>query len=546
MENKVIKTIKSRVSCRSYNDKKVELSFKKKNIKQKLKMLCSLFLLLTGLLQNTTKTLNAANELNINLVLSYNDDEIIEFVKNNNIKIPRRIENSDNLGSIIRNIVSKIYEDPDFYFSYNFYEMNIFANDIKNIICEYDNTITQSYITRTTSSYSLQQNTVEDRNGNWVTSGGWWKSNWETFNCYAFSIDRYENPRYYPDHDPVSDYVKYQPGDFSLTGSFNDVSTCYELAQIVKSDLQTIGNLNVTIYSSIPSINQSESLICVRIGEEDYHFMKYDYATDAWYHKPSKTAILKYNYIPSNDRVWIYEYSRAGYENYDSTITYDSEIYFIKYTPNKININDTSLNYRDAVNAGKDKIYKLTITESKYDLYNFSVSSSYSVNINLYDDEMILINSSSGYNPNFNYLLNNEVYYLQIYSENSTEFVPYILSYERIHDYFGHYCIHCDSYTESHDDTIYIWRNTTHHKHCCYLEPHVISINSTSNNNLYVCLLCGGQAIIGNTSLNILSISKNGSYILPNGIIVLDEKDYEDYFSGKLVFYDSNINLEEK
>ena len=26
MENKVIKTIKSRVSCRSYNDKKVELS----------------------------------------------------------------------------------------------------------------------------------------------------------------------------------------------------------------------------------------------------------------------------------------------------------------------------------------------------------------------------------------------------------------------------------------------------------------------------------------------------------------------------------------
>ena len=43
--------------------------------------------------------------------------------------------------------------------------------------------------------------------------------------------------------------------------------------------------------------------------------------------------------------------------------------------------------------------------------------------------------------------------------------------------------------------------------------------------------------------LGIMSINKysvNGSYILPNGIIVLVDSDIEAYESGTLVFYDKD------
>jgi hypothetical protein len=35
-------------------------------------------------------------------------------------------------------------------------------------------------------------------------------------------------------------------------------------------------------------------------------------------------------------------------------------------------------------------------------------------------------------------------------------------------------------------------------------------------------------------------VSVNGSYILPNGIIVLEDADVEAYLNGTLVFYDPN------
>lgn len=38
-------------------------------------------------------------------------------------------------------------------------------------------------------------------------------------------------------------------------------------------------------------------------------------------------------------------------------------------------------------------------------------------------------------------------------------------------------------------------------------------------------------------------VSTNGSYILPNGVIVLVEEDIESYLDGTLEFYDKNIHL---
>jgi hypothetical protein len=40
--------------------------------------------------------------------------------------------------------------------------------------------------------------------------------------------------------------------------------------------------------------------------------------------------------------------------------------------------------------------------------------------------------------------------------------------------------------------------------------------------------------------MSITKYSVNGSYILPNGIIVLVEEDVEAYLNGTLVFYDKD------
>ena len=61
------------------------------------------------------------------------------------------------------------------------------------------------------------------------------------------------------------------------------------------------------------------------------------------------------------------------------------------------------------------------------------------------------------------------------------------------------------------------------------------------------CLLCGGrvsrspQIIL---SVNQLPHTENGSYITPDGIIVLADEDMETYFDGTLEFVYPDGNLE--
>ncbi len=58
------------------------------------------------------------------------------------------------------------------------------------------------------------------------------------------------------------------------------------------------------------------------------------------------------------------------------------------------------------------------------------------------------------------------------------------------------------------------------------------------------CIICGGLIDIedgfGQIIYQISKFSINGSYILPNGIIVLVDEDIEAYFNGTLVFYDKD------
>ena len=63
------------------------------------------------------------------------------------------------------------------------------------------------------------------------------------------------------------------------------------------------------------------------------------------------------------------------------------------------------------------------------------------------------------------------------------------------------------------------------------------------------CMLCGATIdLVGSFGesfiQNIQKVTLNGSYILPNGIIVLVDEDVEAYLNGTLVFYDKD-NLQQ-
>ncbi len=153
---------------------------------------------------------------------------------------------------------------------------------------------------------TLQDSLVQNESGNWVSSDGKWNSRWANYNCYAFAIERFETPNTY------STDKQYQPGDMCQSQSNIDYQSANFIANIVKQDLVAIGysESSILISTTLPTISNNQELICVRTAIPslfngwDYHFMRYDSKTNAWYHKPGPTAVLKYKYTPSNNRNW--------------------------------------------------------------------------------------------------------------------------------------------------------------------------------------------------------------------------------------------------
>ena len=98
-------------------------------------------------------------------------------------------------------------------------------------------------------------------------------------------------------------------------------------------------------------------------------------------------------------------------------------------------------------------------------------------------------------------------------------------------------------------------RNGTHKKLCVDCkgdfneEPHVVTYTDYSDgNNIVTCIMC--NAILDKNSglfmvnnVNNLPRTNNGSYKLPNGIIVLVEEDIQSYLEGTLVFNDANSEI---
>lgn len=132
----------------------------------------------------------------------------------------------------------------------------------------------------------------------------------------------------------------------------------------------------------------------------------------------------------------------------------------------------------------------------------------------------------------------------------------YVKYYRRhYHSYEDHYCTGCNDYTTSHDyHDPYTWVDYNQHKATCGCgattqQGHVVSSNAFSGGKRYAtCLICGGLAERGFVQLNASSakvqyVTDNGSYILPNGVIVLVDEDIELYLNSTLEFHKNDSQL---
>ena len=112
------------------------------------------------------------------------------------------------------------------------------------------------------------------------------------------------------------------------------------------------------------------------------------------------------------------------------------------------------------------------------------------------------------------YIMDGSTSYVKYYKRHS--FHSYTLNFERF-DYTKHYATcECGQVSKL---------------------SHVVAANS-SGTMYKTCLLCGGQVRVGiiHYSRSNVKYSLNGSYILPNGVIVLVEEDIDKYFNGELIF----------
>ncbi len=308
------------------------------------------------------------------------EEECLAFVERNGVNIPDEFADSPKLGNLVKNIIRQVDKNPEHEFSYNYHITLDFAEDIKALVNNYRGISNQSVglssISSISSNYTFQDNTFYS-----------FDIDWTEYNCYAYAIERDEDPSEF-----MTDR-QYQPGDFS--GDFFDLDfSIYEMTQVVKSDLEVLGFENITISNSRPAVQVDERLICMRKGDWDYHLMKL--YSGSWYHKPGFTAILKYNYQPSNNRVWIGEYGWYEGEEYLGDIVYDSEIYYIKYT------NSTPLKISEPVEGIINDNHPFTwfkFVAPVTGKYTFISANSVNATATLYDNSGVLLSEDQNGSP---------------------------------------------------------------------------------------------------------------------------------------------------
>ncbi len=221
------------------------------------------------------------------------------------------------------------------------------------------------------------------------------------------------------------------------------------------------------------------------------------------------------------------KYVLANYSEDTLTLKYNT-----KSTSKSIDATSTFFNE-------KNYFLKMDV-ENAYE-YDFTISSSCALEVTLYDSSFNKITTSQTSTNNdatktFSHYLSVGTYYLKTNYLNSSANGTINVS------------IIGESHTHSYELKYY---NYKWHKLTCGcgdttgdVSVHTILQSEIVNNRYAKCLGCKQRldlnkdmALIGGMNSLATKMSKNGSYILPSGIIVLVEEDIEAYLDGTLVFY---------
>lgn len=243
---------------------------------------------------------------------SLSEEECIAFIKRHGVAIPNDYDDT-TWAPFVKQIIETVENDPEYEFSFNYSVTLNFANAIKDAVLAFHNmsdTNTES-ISNSKSTASISEYVLQDSIA--VTT---WVEAFNSFNCYVFSIG-------------IPEPVYVNPGYFSKN-SFSMALSVDNMAEVAVADLQALGHQRVHKINPIDIGNlcTNESIICLRRGVYDYHFMRY--TNDGWYHKPGKSAILKYKYTPTVVRIWTNE-RVVGDTAIEGEIIYNSDIVYISY-----------------------------------------------------------------------------------------------------------------------------------------------------------------------------------------------------------------------
>ena len=284
----------------------------------------------------------------------------------------------------------------------------------------------------------------------------------------------------------------------------------------------------------------TQELICVRIATQtEYHFMKYDAETNAWYNKIGYGEIFKYvdnNGIPSNNIYWI-----------SSNHTYSGDIAYIIYDKLQINVNSSGYSSKNIIIQGcetgysaRDAFYEIVVPNSCE--YTIQLSTEYSVHnfnyeiysYNLYNGNYQILAQGSGNSTNGvtetvnlasyddyndgseNWQYQAYRYYIRFdFGRVNTSDVTVNVNITHIHDYIHSYdqpsstqhiayCECGESILENHRYNQYPYYNSIYHKAICdcgyeTTAQHVIN---TTVGRVGVCIYCGETVFIGNGTVS--------------------------------------------
>ena len=234
----------------------------------------------------------------------------------------RFITMKKNGGTFVKSAICNFEKNPNAPITVSYTVFANLAKEIRDVVNDYYGiTFTcdgQSELNAyATFSSGLQHSTVYAE----------WDSEFKKYNCYSYALGITNAP-----FDPG--LITAIANDPSCLENWNlDIPniTIEQICELVIEDLGTRGETRVVCRASqmdTSNLCTNESVICVRKGDEDYHFMRY--TADGWLHKPGNTQILKYNSVPTDGTVWTNEAVYMGIF-YEATLEYDSTIYFISY-----------------------------------------------------------------------------------------------------------------------------------------------------------------------------------------------------------------------